>query len=147
MTKAEIPRELVSHGCETNTVNKNLPLKNLLLKLFQRSKERADMNIWIHHLTWKRLNHTWIGWQRSILRMHHYGDSFRNQGQYRLGRRADDSGLRGFCYTPAEKCGVVERLIAAGAIPLGKTNLDNSRRVLSVRGVPTGKRTTRFDPK
>ena len=34
------------------------------------------------------------------------------------------AGCAEYAYTPAEHAGVVERLIAAGAIPVGKTNLD-----------------------
>ena len=34
------------------------------------------------------------------------------------------AGCAEYAYTPAEHSGVVERLIAAGAIPVGKTNLD-----------------------
>ena len=48
----------------------------------------------------------------------------RHQGQHRSGRRADHRGCPAFAYTPRHSAHVVQRLIDAGAIPIGKTNLD-----------------------
>ena len=50
--------------------------------------------------------------------------SVRGQGQHRRRRPADHRRLPGVRLSPARSAPVVERLIAAGAIPIGKTNLD-----------------------
>ena len=48
----------------------------------------------------------------------------RGQGQHRRRRPADDRRLPGLRYAPAAHAGAVEKLIAAGAVCVGKTNLD-----------------------
>lgn len=53
-----------------------------------------------------------------------YGLTFAIKDNIDLAGEPTTAGCPGFAYTPAGSAGVVERLVAAGAIPVGKTNLD-----------------------
>ena len=53
-----------------------------------------------------------------------YGIPFVIKDNIDLAGTATTAGCPGFAYTPPQSAFVVQRLVAAGAIPLGKTNLD-----------------------
>src|SRR3984893_11112477 len=53
-----------------------------------------------------------------------YGIPFVVKDNIDLAGTATTAGCPGFAYTPAQSAFVVQRLLDAGAIPLGKTNLD-----------------------
>jgi allophanate hydrolase len=53
-----------------------------------------------------------------------YGIPFVIKDNIDLGGTATTAGCPGFAYTPTQSAFVVQRLVDAGAIPLGKTNLD-----------------------
>jgi allophanate hydrolase len=53
-----------------------------------------------------------------------YGIPFAIKDNIYLAGVPTTAACPGFAYTPTRSAGVVERLLAAGAIPLGKTNLD-----------------------
>src|SRR5450631_690056 len=53
-----------------------------------------------------------------------YGIPFVIKDNIDLAGTATTAGCPGFAYTPAQSAFVVQRLLDAGAIPLGKTNLD-----------------------
>jgi allophanate hydrolase len=52
------------------------------------------------------------------------GASVRRQGQHRRGGPADPAACPAFAYTPRASATAVARLLAAGALIIGKTNLD-----------------------
>ncbi|HEY3598970.1 MAG TPA: allophanate hydrolase [Paraburkholderia sp.] len=57
------------------------------------------------------------------------------------------AGCPAFAYTPEKSAAVVERLIAAGAIPVGKTNLDQFATGLSGQRSPYGACRNGLDPR
>ncbi len=57
------------------------------------------------------------------------------------------AGCPGYAYTPSRSAPVVERLIAAGAIPIGKTNLDQFATGLSGQRSPYGACRNAHDPR
>src|SRR6267154_1199719 len=60
----------------------------------------------------------------AIDRLPLYGIPFVIKDNIDLAGTATTAGCPGFAYTPAQSAFVVQRLLDAGAIPLGKTNLD-----------------------
>ena len=70
----------------------------------------------------------------------------RGQGQYRCRRSADDRGLSRFRRFAVRSAPVVERLIAAGALLIGKTNLDQFATGLVGTRSPYGVPRNPFDP-
>ncbi|WP_290789120.1 amidase family protein, partial [Halomonas sp.] len=71
-----------------------------------------------------------------------YGVPFALKDNIDLAGVPTTAGCPAFAYTPSESAFVVQRLIDAGAIPLGKTNLDQfatglvGERALEVYGAP-----------
>ncbi|MGN6319625.1 allophanate hydrolase [Trinickia sp.] len=57
------------------------------------------------------------------------------------------AGCPGYAYTPSRSAPVVERLIAAGAIPIGKTNLDQFATGLSGQRSPYGACRNAYEPR
>lgn len=57
------------------------------------------------------------------------------------------AGCPDYAYTPSHSAPVVERLIAAGAIPIGKTNLDQFATGLSGQRSPYGACRNAYDPR
>jgi allophanate hydrolase len=90
-----------------------------------RAERVEALNLWITRLTpaqvgmyLERLN------GRSIEELPLYGIPFVVKDNIDLAGVATTAACSAFAYVPARSATVVERLIAAGAIPLGKTNLD-----------------------
>jgi allophanate hydrolase len=77
-----------------------------------------------------------------------YGIPFAIKDNIDLAGVPTTAGSPAFAYTPRESAFVVQRLIDAGAIPMGKTNLDQfatglvGERALDVYGTPANA----FDP-
>jgi allophanate hydrolase len=77
-----------------------------------------------------------------------YGIPFAIKDNIDLAGVATTAGCPAFAYVPAESAPVVERLIACGAIPMGKTNLDQFATGLNGTRAPAqyGVCTNSFDP-
>ena len=71
----------------------------------------------------------------------------RDQGQHRPRRHPDNGSLSGLRVHAGAQRAVVERLIAAGAIPIGKTNLDQFATGLSGQRSPYGACRNALDPR
>jgi len=99
--------------------------QSVLDLLFERSRGADERHIWI-----TRLDRTQVMTYaaaldpRRIDRMPLYGVPFVIKDNIDLSGVATTAGCASFAYVPPRSATVVQRLIDAGAIPLGKTNLD-----------------------
>ena len=99
---------------------------DLVEELWRREQAWADPALWIHRLPKS-------AWQQSAAALEADGPSaqrplfavpFVIKDNIDLAGVPTTSACPAYAYTPESSSPVVERLIAAGAIPLGKTNLD-----------------------
>jgi allophanate hydrolase len=82
----------------------------------------------------------------AIMRLPLYGIPFVIKDNIDLAGVATTAGCPDFAYTPAQSAFVVERLLEAGAIPLGKTNLDQFATGLVGTRSPYGACRNSFNP-
>ncbi len=75
-----------------------------------------------------------------------YGIPFAIKDNIDLAGTPTTAGCPAYAYTPTESAAVVQRLIAAGAIPLGKTNLDQFATGLNGTRSPYGACRNAFNP-
>lgn len=93
--------------------------------LLERIEQTLEYNIWISRLDKAQLAHylaalgDFDAEQKPL-----YGIPFAIKDNIDLQGLETTAGCTEYAYQPGEHAPVVERLIAAGAIPLGKTNLD-----------------------
>ncbi|MFC0402311.1 allophanate hydrolase [Paraburkholderia rhizosphaerae] len=76
-----------------------------------------------------------------------YGVPFAIKDNIDLAGVPTTAGCPAYAYTPQKSAAVVERLIAAGAIPVGKTNLDQFATGLSGQRSPHGACRNALDPR
>lgn len=99
---------------------------DLVEEICRRLDAQADPAIWIHWLSRdellihaKRIEARGMGAQLPL-----YGVPFAIKDNLDLAGAPTTAGCPEFAYTPSESAFVVQRLLDAGAIPIGKTNLD-----------------------
>ncbi|MFC5652030.1 allophanate hydrolase [Paenibacillus solisilvae] len=125
MITVDYPRALSIEWLRERYINKELTPAEVIHEILDRVQEDAAMNIWITAPTLEKL-------QPYLDRLAELpiGDSplwgipFAIKDNIDLAGLDTTAGCPEFAYTPEESAAVVERLVAAGAIPLGKTNLD-----------------------
>jgi allophanate hydrolase len=108
-----------------NALASGLTPTDLVEELWRREQAWADPALWIHRLPKTT-------WQQSAIELQNEGSAnrplfaapFAIKDNIDLAGTPTTSGCPNYAYTPTSSSPVVERLIAAGAIPLGKTNLD-----------------------
>jgi allophanate hydrolase len=108
----------------------------------------ADPNVvWITRLSAEQLRGcatALVG--RDIATLPLYGIPFAIKDNIDLAGIPTTAGCREYAYTPAESAFVVQRLIDAGAIPVGKTNLDQFATGLNGTRSPWGACRNAFNP-
>ena len=97
----------------------------LMEELLGRIEAHADPAVWIHRLSREEL----LGYarrveERGMATQPLYGVPFAIKDNIDLAGAPTTAACPEFAYTPAQSAFVVQRLLDAGAIPLGKTNLD-----------------------
>ncbi|WP_138754699.1 allophanate hydrolase [Paenibacillus sinopodophylli] len=94
-------------------------------EIVRRANEDMAMNIWITPPSLELMK-PFIDKLAEINKANAplWGIPFAIKDNIDLGGTPTTAGCSEFAYTPNEHAAVVERLIAAGAIPIGKTNLD-----------------------
>ncbi|WGL17772.1 allophanate hydrolase [Microbulbifer bruguierae] len=97
----------------------------LIQNILEKSRQKAEHNIWIYQLSEAELE----GYlqeieQRSPDELPLWGIPFAIKDNIDLAGVPTTAGCEAYAYLPERSAPVVEQLIAAGAIPLGKTNLD-----------------------
>ncbi|NVK36907.1 MAG: allophanate hydrolase [Gammaproteobacteria bacterium] len=99
--------------------------KELILQLREQAITQQDYNAWIHLLSEDEL-HTYLSFldDKSIDDLPLYGVPFAIKDNIDLAGTPTTAACPDFAYTPNTHAFVVQQLLNAGAIPLGKTNLD-----------------------
>ena len=89
------------------------------------AEQYQDRNIWIHRLSQAEIQPYLDGLNdKDIDSCPLWGIPFAIKDNIDLAGIATTAGCEEFAYTPTESAQVVQQLIDAGAIPIGKTNLD-----------------------
>ena len=97
----------------------------LVEELCQRIEAYNDPAVWIHRLSRDELlAHAKRVEARGLAAQPLYGIPFAIKDNIDLAGVPTTAACAEFAYTPSESAFVVQRLIDAGAIPIGKTNLD-----------------------
>lgn len=105
--------------------------------------EKRDPAVWLHRLPPADLRAT-AGLIPSAAPLS--GLSFAIKDNIDLAGAPTTAACPGFAYTPAESAHVVARLIASGALPVGKTNLDQFATGLGGTRSPSGAPRNVFNP-
>lgn len=104
---------------------KMLTPEQLVESILQRCRQVDDHNIWIHLLSREELKPYLDKLQgKTVDDMPLYGIPFAIKDNIDLAGIATTAACEAFSSTPEKSAFVVEQLIAAGAIPIGKTNMD-----------------------
>ncbi len=97
----------------------------LVEEIWRRCEAQGDPAVWIHRLSRDELKaHARRVEARAPAMQPLYGVPFAIKDNIDLAGAPTTAACREFAYVPAESAPVVQRLLDAGAIPLGKTNLD-----------------------
>ncbi|MES3007676.1 MAG: allophanate hydrolase [Pseudomonadota bacterium] len=119
----------------------------LLAALRTKAQELADYRIWIHLLSEEEQAPYLIALEgKSIADLPLYGIPFSIKDNIDLAGIPTTAACEAFAYTPDTSAFVVQRLIDAGAIPVGKTNLDQFATGLSGVRSPWGACRNSVDP-
>lgn len=99
--------------------------KRLIEQIISRSKEHSDYNIWITPPELEKIKPYIDALEyKNIVDYPLWGIPFAIKDNIDLEAVPTTAGCPEYAYTPDKSAFVVERLIDAGAIPIGKTNLD-----------------------
>ncbi len=97
----------------------------VMAQLLDAADAAAPRNLWITRLTRSEvMAHVRALERHAATELPLYGIPFVIKDNIDLAGVPTTAGCPDYAYTPARSATVVERLMAAGAIPLGKTNLD-----------------------
>lgn len=121
----ELPLELTISWLQDKYGNKELTPQEVVAAIVQRAADDADMNLWITPPSMALIQ----PYLDALIALNPadaplWGVPFAIKDNIDLAGVPTTAGCEEYAYTPSEHAGVVERLIAAGAIPVGKTNLD-----------------------
>lgn len=121
--------------------------QHVVERLLERTDTADSHNAWITRLPHEQvMAYVSALDPRAIDRLPLYGIPFAIKDNIDLAGVPTTAGCPDFAYTPARSATVVQRLIDAGAIPLGKTNLDQfATGLVGVRS-PYGACRNSFDP-
>lgn len=121
--------------------------RELIALLRARSAQYRDHNIWIHELSDAEIE-TYLSAldQRSLNDAPLYGVPFAIKDNIDLALIPTTAACAAVAFTPEHDAFVVNNLIAAGAIPLGKTNLDQLATGINGTRSPWGPGKNSFDP-
>ncbi|MGA2562311.1 MAG: allophanate hydrolase [Steroidobacteraceae bacterium] len=119
----------------------------LIELLLERIAALPDRGIWISRVAPQRvLEQARALCERDPASLPLYGIPFAIKDNIDLAGTPTTAGCPAFAYTPAHSAFVVQRLIDAGAIPIGKTNLDQFATGLVGTRSPYGVCHNSFDP-
>ncbi|SDN41650.1 allophanate hydrolase [Paenibacillus sp. yr247] len=121
----EVPKELSISWLLDKYEKQELTPQEVIAAIVQRSLDDVAMNIWITPPKMDAIQPYLDGLKSvSMADAPLWGIPFAIKDNIDLAGVPTTAGCAEYAYTPTEHASVVERLIAAGAIPLGKTNLD-----------------------
>ncbi|MGE7225462.1 allophanate hydrolase [Paenibacillus sp. PDC88] len=125
MLSNAIPPRFTVSWLKEMYARRELAPREVVREIVRRAEADADMNIWITPPSMERVS-------PYLARLGEFapgslplwGIPFAVKDNIDVAGLPTTAGCAAFAYTPGKHAAVVERLIAAGAIPLGKTNLD-----------------------
>ncbi|MDQ8733125.1 allophanate hydrolase [Paenibacillus sp. LHD-38] len=125
MTKRGFPLHLTMEWLQIGYKSGALTPEDVMLEIIRRAEADSDMNVWITPPSMAVLK----PYLERLIEMDPanaplWGIPFAIKDNIDVAGIPTTAGCSEFAYTPVEHAAVVERLVAAGAIPLGKTNLD-----------------------
>jgi allophanate hydrolase len=131
----------------TKYLSGNLTPEQLMESIREKSKMYEDRNIWIHILSAKEQK-KWLQElsQKPIDTHPLWGIPFAIKDNIDLAGIATTAACPDFSYVPEKSAFVVQKLIDAGAIPVGKTNLDQFATGLNGTRSPYGECHNAFNP-
>lgn len=118
------PKQLTIQWIKQAYVNGELTPEELLDEIIRRADQYADKNIWIVKPTKELLSPYLEQLPKDKEDYPLWGIPFAIKDNIDLANEPTTAACPAYAYTPTEHARVVEKLIAAGAIPVGKTNLD-----------------------
>jgi len=119
----------------------------LITSLRERLDAAPDRAVWIARLSLERmLEYACALEKRPVDELPLYGVPFAIKDNIDLAGVPTTAACAAFSYVPAESAPVVQKLIDAGAIPVGKTNLDQFATGLVGTRSPWGACRNAFDP-
>ncbi|MDH5517399.1 MAG: allophanate hydrolase [Gammaproteobacteria bacterium] len=105
--------------------NNTLTPRQLVADIITRSHQFTDHNIWIHQLSLQEIEPYLKKLElKNIDDLPLYGIPFAIKDNINLAGVATTAACPAFSHVPEQSAFVVQQLINAGAIPIGKTNLD-----------------------
>jgi allophanate hydrolase len=120
--------------------------RDLVATLLERMERRGDDHVWIDRVPRRELEARAAELEaRSPAGLPLYGIPFAIKDNIDLAGRPTSAACPEFAYTPAASAPVVQRLLDAGAIALGKTNLDQFATGLVGTRSPYGACANTFD--
>ncbi len=127
--------------------NKTETPESLIGKLRAQAEAQSEFNAWITLLSEDELQMYLEALKtKSVKECPMWGIPFAIKDNIDLANVPTTAGCEAFSYTPKESATVVQRLIEAGAIPLGKTNLDQFATGLVGTRSPYGEGKNVFNP-
>ncbi|WP_419874516.1 allophanate hydrolase [Candidatus Pristimantibacillus sp. PTI5] len=125
MTKRGFPLHLTMEWLHIGYKSGSLMPEEVVLEIIRRAEADAGMNVWITPPTMEAMK----PYLEKLAELDPaaaplWGIPFAVKDNIDVAGIPTTAGCPAFAYTPQEHAAVVERLVAAGAIPLGKTNLD-----------------------
>lgn len=125
MKKVDIPNKLTINWLREKYTNKDLTPEEVIQEIIQRAQADQEMNVWITPPKLEQIKPyldrlTELNYESSPL----WGIPFSIKDNIDLENSPTTAGCPEYSYLPSSHASVVERLIEAGAIPVGKTNLD-----------------------
>ena len=106
-------------------INKEITVSEVISSIQDKIKEYANHNIWIYTLSDEQLNHYIKNLKnKSPKDLPLYGIPFAIKDNIDLKDIPTTAGCKEYEYIPNDSAFVISKLIEAGAIPIGKTNLD-----------------------
>ncbi|MDX1736482.1 MAG: amidase family protein, partial [Halioglobus sp.] len=119
----------------------------VMAQLRSRAERYAQHNIWIHLLSEQEQSPYLAALADKAPRDHPlWGIPFAIKDNIDLAGIPTTAACREYAYTPEDSAHVVQRLIDAGAIPVGKTNLDQFATGLNGTRSPYGACKNAFNP-
>ena len=124
-----------------------LTVEKVISSIKEKIKKYENHNIWIYTLSDKELEPYLINLEnKSINELPLYGVPFAIKDNIDLADIPTTAACKEYEYTPKDSAFVVARLIEAGAIPIGKTNLDQFATGLVGTRSPYGECKNSIDP-
>ena len=128
-------------------ISGSLTPRALFASIAERIEAYCEHNIWIHPLSPAELEPYFTNLERAdIDALPLYGIPFAIKDNIDLAGVPTTAACAEFAYTPERSAFVVQRLIDAGAVPVGKSNLDQFATGLVGTRSPWGACKNSFDP-